>query len=70
MSEGVSIVFEKVLAGFLSLEPGFLAVVLVTFALFMTWFKRRKLARFVPTIAGDFLTRHVDQRAKRYPYGG
>ena len=62
--------FEKVFAATLSLEPGFPALALVTFALFMTWFKRRRLARFVPSIAGDFLTRHIEARARRYPYGG
>ena len=62
--------FETVLIGFLSLDPEFIAGVLVTFSLIMTWFKRRSLARLVPTIAGDFLTRHINDVAKRYPYRG
>ena len=69
-SEGVCIVFDKVLVVVLSLEPEFVSGVLVTFSLIMTWFKRRSLARLVPTIAGDFLTRHIDDLAKRYPYRG
>jgi hypothetical protein len=63
-------VFETVIVDVLSLEPEFVAGVLVTFSLIMTWFKRRSLARLVPTIAGDFLTRHINDVAKRYPYRG
>ena len=70
MSEGVSAMFETVLVGFLSLDPEFIAGVLVTFSLFMTWFKRRRLSRLLPSIASDFLTRHIDDRKKRYPYNG
>jgi hypothetical protein len=47
-----------------------IALVLLTFALIVTWFKRRSLAKFAPSVSGDFLTRHLGQRPKRYSYKG
>ena len=43
---------------------------LVTFALVMLWRKRRRVARKLPNISRDFLNRHVETVARKYPYNG
>ena len=58
------------MAAYRSLDPWLVVVVLVTFALILLWFKRRALARRLPSVAQDFLTRHVETVKRRYPYSG
>ncbi len=63
MANGLLAVFE-------TLDPWLVVVVLVTFALILLWFKRRALARRMPSVAQDFLTRHVETVKRKYTYSG
>lgn len=58
---------NPLLAAFEGFFPSFLSLVLLSFALILVWFKRRTLARKLPNVAADFLTRHVERVKSRYP---
>ena len=59
-----------IMAVFATLDPRLVVTVLVTFALILLWFKRRTLARRLPSVAQDFLSRHVEAVKRKYPYSG
>lgn len=59
MANALMAVFER-------LDPKLAVVVLVTFALFMLWHKRRAISAALPNIRGDFLTRHVETVKRKY----